>query len=173
MSREDIVAIASRLFAIFILVTALRSVGVTFEVAYQSTTPSQASAYALLAIIFVSALAASFVLWFFPLTIARKLLPVMKEPQPSVTWQSSNAMELALAILGFWILTSAFSDCVYWITYYYKIRQETGTGLESISAAGQAEMVVAAVELVIGLWLVLGQRGIAKLFNRLRFGGHA
>ena len=173
MSREDIVAIASRLFAIFIAVTAIRTIGVTFEVAYQSDTSAQPSAYIYLAIILVSALAASFVLWFFPLTIARKLLPVMKEPQPSVTWQSGNAMELALAILGFWVLSSAISDCVYWVTFYFNIRQETGTGLESISAAGKSEMVVAAFELVLGFVLVLGHRGISQLFNRLRFGSQA
>jgi hypothetical protein len=173
VSREDIVAIASRLFAIFIGVTALRTIGTTFGVAYQSGSAILPSAYFYLAIILTTALSASLFLWFFPLSIARKLLPVMKEPQPSVTWQSGNAMELALAVLGFWILADAIADAFYWASFYFFVHQATGTGFETIGAAEKAEMIVTVIELVLGSWFVLGHRGVATLFNRIRFGNHA
>ena len=173
MSREDIVAIASRLFAIFIFVTSLRTIGTTFGVAYQSGSDILPSAYAYLAIILVTALSASLMLWFFPLSIARKLLPVMKEPQPPVSWQSGNAMELALAVLGFWILADAIADAFYWSTFYYLVHQATGTGLESVGAAEKADMLVTVVELALGFWLVLGHRGLAVLLHRIRFGSQA
>jgi hypothetical protein len=173
VSREDIAAIASRLFAIFIAVTALRTIGTTFQVAYQSEVPKDASVYIFLAIILGTALSASLVLWFFPLSIARKLLPVMKEPQPAVTWQSGNAMELALAVFGFWILADAIADAFYWGSFYYYVQQATGTGLETVGAAEKADMFVTVIELVLGSWLVLGHRGVAALFYRIRFGSQA
>lgn len=79
MSREDYIAVAARLFAVYVaLEIVLRIPGVFQLFSQDQMTWAGLSVLALLVAWGLCAL-----LWFFPLTIARKLLPVMKEPRGS------------------------------------------------------------------------------------------
>lgn len=164
MSREDIVAIATRLFAIFLVVMQIRYIA-SVAIAPESVR----DVLLLAAAVSVPFLLVAALLWFFPLTVARKLLPVMKEPRPLVDPGSRTALELALTAIGFWVLAMAIVDMTYWITYlFHTSRQPYPIEFGSENWANAAATVV---ELLLGGWLVFGSRGLAAFVTRLRYAG--
>jgi hypothetical protein len=109
-------------------------------------------------------------LWFFPRTIAAKLLPSRDDHEASppialVHWQT-----LGVILIGLWALTRAIPDAVYWITFY-NMATSSGIGLSALNPEQKASMVETIVELVIGFWLLLGAKGAAALLFNLRTAG--
>ncbi len=159
MSREDIVAVASRLFAVCLLVSCIR---------FAAGAISTDEPYALLVISCVPLLAIAAVLWFFPLTVARRLLPVMKESRPCVDPASRTALELGLTLIGFWILSRALIDLLYWIVLIAQMHRAQ-VPLE-LTMDQVANAVATVAEIALGFWLLLGSRGVINLFHRIRYG---
>lgn len=166
MSREDLVAVASRLFAVFLLVTIARSIPSAAALLSQE---GDHSSLALVAAVLLAGIAICGLLWFFPLTLARKLLPVMKEPRSEVAMSSSAALSVGLTLLGVWVLAYAIPDALYWITRFLLIRrmdvEHYTWGPDEI-----ASVATTFAELVLAVWLVLGSSGIKRLIYRFRYG---
>ena len=165
MSREDWIAIASRLFAVFLLVMVARSFPSAIALIDQEPRPS----LVLVGLVLALSLIACAFLWFFPLTIARKLLPVMKEPRSDSPMSESIALSVGLTLVGVWVLASALPDAVYWATIFLTVRQfETGMfewGHEQI-----AQIATTVAELAFAIWLIFGSTGIRRLIERFRYG---
>lgn len=166
MSREDFVAIASRLFAVFLMVVTVRAVAGSYPVA--SSYGSGSEFLLRISVFAIPSLAVSALLWFFPLSVARKLLPVMREPRPAISVASDHALELALTVLGFWVLATAISDGLYWIVMLAYANSSQMPGFE-LEPDQKANVIATGVELVIGFVLLFGSRGLAALAYRLRY----
>src|SRR5690606_34094451 len=109
------------------------------------------------------------ILWFFPLTVARKLLPAMSEPRSETSMSGSVALSVGLTLLGVWVLAYALPDAIYWATIFLLTRgPEFGHfewGHQQI-----ASVVTTAAELALAIWLVFGSSGIKRLILRYRHG---
>lgn len=166
MSREDVIAIAVRLFAIFLLITVVRSFPSAIAlIGQEGPKPS----LVLVGLVSVCSLALCAFLWFFPLTVARKLLPTMREPRSETAMSGSVALSVGLTLLGVWVLAYALPDAIYWTTLLLLSRQVDGEyfdwGNEQI-----AHMVTTLAELVFAVWLIFGSSGIKRLILRFRHG---
>jgi hypothetical protein len=110
-------------------------------------------------------------LWFFPATVARRLLPSLRDAEPAVPespfmqWQT-----VAVVFVGLWALAQAIPDIIYWVTLY-SMAETWEMPLDDLRAIDRAGMIATAAELAIGLWLVIGARGWAALFFRIRSAG--
>ena len=166
MSREDIVAIASRLFAIFVALYALSLLTSTFQVL--ATNQITSGAFAGIVAVLLVMLVVALLLWFFPLTIARKLLPVMKEPRSEQSIGFSNALSLALTIMGFWLLTKAMVDSVYWLILLAQVHEAPNF---EWSPDQKASIAATGIRLLLSLWLIFGAVGINRLISRLKYAG--
>src|SRR5688572_20489459 len=124
---------------------------------------------ALYALVLAVCLAFTAFLWFFPLTIARKLLPVMREPRSESALDSSTALSVGITLIGLWFLANAVADASYWLTLLVRVSQTAPDGFEW-SQEQIASMVSTAFELAIALFLVLGSSGIKQLVYRYRYG---
>jgi divalent metal cation (Fe/Co/Zn/Cd) transporter len=166
MGREDLVAVASRIFAVFLLVTIARSFPSAIQLLGQegSQPPLVLAGLVLASSIIVCAL-----LWFFPLTIARKLLPVMHEPRSETAMSGSVALSVGLTLLGMWVVAQALPDALYWTTLFFLTRQAGAAyfewGYEQI-----AGIVSTVAELALAAWLIFGSSGIKRLVLRYRHG---
>jgi Na+/melibiose symporter-like transporter len=166
MSREDYVAIATRLFAVYI----------GFELVMRIPTMMQAVAAAqdvawawLFARVLVLGLAICALLWIFQLTIARKLLPVMKESRSEQAIDASVGLSLGLTLIGAWLLAQGIVDAAYWLTLYTYTRQYV-QGLPFEWTPDQIASVVAtALQLVVGVGLILGSPAIRRLIHQFRY----
>lgn len=166
MSREDIVAILVRLFGLYMLFVAIRALPALATV----LSDSQEGAVALAASLVATGLFAA-LLWFFPLTIARKLLPAASESPAGAALDAKTAWALAISAVGVWLVARALTDAVYWLVFYLRSR-EVGAELAQLPPGDQAGMVATLVELLIGLFLTFGSSGLRGLLMRLRYGAH-
>lgn len=167
MSREDFVAVGSRIFAAYLLITSTRSAPTTFRLLSQ--TDDTISLY-LFAIEIAIVLLVVALLWFFPLTIARKLLPAMKEPRSEQAMDSSAGLSVGITLIGLWFLAGGIVDATYWLTIALRVRQETSEIPYTWSVEQKADVVSTVMQLVVALICILGSSGINQLIHRLRYG---
>lgn len=171
MSREDIVAVAARLFAIYLVVMTLRFVLSLVSIAgtaFGDPSPGLA-AIGLSVAATLLPLAIAAYLWFFPVTVARKLLPSMRDSGPSLPGSPRLLQEVAFSVLGLWLLASALPDVLYWAAML-NFRSDPAYGGLVLSADEKASMVATGFELVLGIALLLGARGLVGALYRLRYG---
>ena len=113
------------------------------------------------------------VLWFFPSTIAAKLLPsaarVDELPSPPllVEWQT-----LGVILVGLWGLSRAVPDTIFWLSFY-ALNTRANFGGSSLDPREQANMITTAAELAISFWLIFGAKGFAAFLFKIRTAGVA
>jgi hypothetical protein len=112
-----------------------------------------------------------FALWFFPSTIAANLLRSEQpahEPAPTrplVEWQA-----LGVICIGLWALAQAIPDSIYWLTYYAML-SSSDLSIRDLDPEQKATALSTVAQLAIGLWLVLGAKGLAAAIFRIRAAG--
>jgi hypothetical protein len=166
VNREDIVALAARLFAIYLLVVGAQFVASSISLNFLEA--GLVPLYTISAVV-VLLLMVSFVLWVFPLSVARKLLPAMRDRAAGETLNSSTVLGLGLTLFGVWLFAHALNDLVYWGTFWIKNRA-VGGFLENASPGEYAHMCSAAFRFLLSLFLMLGSNGIRHVLFRLRYG---
>jgi hypothetical protein len=166
LSREDFVAVAVRLFAAYVLFWTLE----TFPNAMflLSGADGKASAGLYIAILVFAGLLCAF-LWFFPLSIARKLLPVMREPRSEQAISSPVALSLGITLLGIWFFADALVSALYWLTLFIRSKQANGIPVEWTSKQ-IASMVATLARLLLSVWFIFGATGIRRLIYKFRYG---
>jgi len=105
-------------------------------------------------------------LWFFPVTVARKLLPgtVPEEPAPAASPQ--EWFLVGARLIGLWTLTRALPALVFQIAYFY---WSVNHDAERVSNPPTKWSVVTPVlQAVIGLWLLFSARGLLGLLRLAR-----
>ena len=80
----------------------------------------------------------------------------------------SNALRWS-DILGLWVLSTAVPDIFYWSTFVYLAK-----GIEfSLTPEHIGNIVVTVIEIIIGVWLVFGAKGLRGLRRLVRISGTA
>jgi hypothetical protein len=166
VNREDFVAVAARLLAIYIFV-----VGVQFVFTAGAMNHEQPGSVPVAMLVGVIAFFALVVLllWMFPLTIARKFLPVMRDSATGAPIDGTMAMTLGLTLLGVWLFAYSISDLVYWIVFWARTRMIDDMGVV-FAPAQVANMASSLIRLVLALVLMIGPSGVKNGLLRLRHG---
>ena len=172
MSREDWVAVAARLMAVYLLVGLVRGV---IELVQLISSDGGMQFVAWQGITVLLQLLAASVLWFFPLTVARNLLPAMSEPRSESSIGPALFLSLGLTLIGAWFVINALTDGVYWISFYLQLKSDAAAdGFSNVrvfqSPDNTASVITTGVELVVGLALILGASGLQRLIFRMRYG---
>jgi hypothetical protein len=153
MSPHQIVAVALRLFAVWVAIDVLRTLP-SFYFARESDAPGLVYSLSFFALTIVIVLA----LWFFPRTIAGKLLsPASAEreaPASPDTW-----LAMGCALIGLWMLTTAVPALVFDVFAY----SSAGSNYDETDKL-RHWILYQVVEVLIALWLVFGARGFRELF---------
>jgi hypothetical protein len=156
MTPHQIVAVALRLFAVWLGIQTLRTLPAFFAV---NSSDAPGYVYA----VFMFALTAVLVLafWFFPRAITGKLLPHgVAESQPAVTADTWLAMGCSL--IGLWILTTTIPRLVF-DTFALNSMSNSMSSFEDRSQLLRGVLWELG-QLAIAIWLVLGGKGFRKLF---------
>jgi hypothetical protein len=172
MSREDVVAVALRLFALFLLISVVRFVG-TGAVQPPGAETSAGSMLGWLLLASTPVLAFAAFLWFFPLTVASKLLPVMREPRPALRADAIEVEGIAFTLLGLWLLAGAISDAIYYATFLLVVSRMDAPPWDVTPPETVAGLISTGAQLLIGVWLLLGSRGLMHVLRRWRYAGSA
>lgn len=169
MNREDLVAVAARLFSVYLAVTAIFFLASLVSMNYHEagTVPLASIIAAAIVAFIVCAL-----LWFFPLSIARRLLPAMRDSESGIPIGLSNVLSIGLTLLGVWLLAQSVPDVIYW-SIYWKFAHASGDPSMALQAPEIARMVSAGARLVIAILLIVGSARLQHMLHRLRFGAAA
>jgi hypothetical protein len=108
-------------------------------------------------------------LWFFPLSVARKLLPVMREPRSEPAAGAPTALSLGLTLIGVWFLATGLVNASYWLTLIIRSRQMHDVPVEWTHKQ-VASMVADLTRLFLAAWLVFGSAGLRRLIYKFRYG---
>ncbi len=168
LSREDIVAVALRVFAIYLFVTVVQYAGTLAQPMPGFDGPLGRAA--ILVFLMAPPLLAATLLWFFPLTVARKLLPVMRERVEPIGGDRIALQEIAFSVVGLWLFASSVPSVFYWTGLLMALRTHAREFAADATPAPEhyAGMLSDGVQLVVGIALLLGSRGAVRLWLRLR-----
>jgi hypothetical protein len=119
-----------------------------------------------------SPFAVGLALIYFPSTIATQVLRI-EGIEPKSPNDSTLLERVAVSVMGLWFTLQAVLDGVHifsrWNLYRRFIEnQYPGASGPSIGPGEFAGFITAALQLILGLWLLLGSRGLANAFARLR-----
>ena len=161
MTPHQIVAVALRLVAIWLGMQALGYVAWFFW-----GKGSQPPDYAYLTFMLALNVVIIPALWFFPRTIAWKLLPSDDvQPRPPVT--ADTWLALGCTLIGLWTLTTTVPQIVYHLLVLNSMLSEGDRSWSWVHWS----LLHDVVQLAIAAWLVLGAKGVGKIFQWAQYAG--
>ncbi len=164
MKNEQLVGLGVRLFAIWLVVYTVRSLPTLWLFGTgQDGSGVFVFAIAYLLLLIVSAI----LLWLFPLTVANKLLPG-KVLDVRTALPLEELQCAAFCLLGLWLLTDAIPSLTYYFVLFYQFSKDYQILHNPQTASGLMRSVV---ELIIGVWLLFGARGLLGLLRWARHAG--
>ncbi|APV52010.1 hypothetical protein BWI17_21470 [Betaproteobacteria bacterium GR16-43] len=104
-------------------------------------------------------------LWFFPGTVANKIVSGTSEQSAPADTRSIELV--ALTILGVYLLTMGLVDVVRDIAFLIAIHRQD-PGLTLIPASVVSRVAATIAELLIGAGLCVGAKGVSRVIERLR-----
>ena len=158
MSPHQTIAVAVRLFAIWLAAYALRSASAVFFGASPYGGRVSTNGLVVAVIICLLTVAAAALLWFFPLTAAKKLLSPSAATSDSAE-NKSTWLAMGCALIGLWLLASAIPSIARDALYFYS----PAAPFEDKDGFG-AWFAYRCVEVAVALSLLFGSRGFVKIF---------
>jgi len=169
LSREDFIAVATRLFVVYLAYRIFGSAPAMLQMLQMDGELGWNYWTVSFIVLLVLGAGVCLLLWYFPLTIARKLLPVMHEPRSEKAVDAPVALSIGLTLIGIWVLAYGLVDLTFWMTLWLRTRQQGYIDYQW-SPEQIANVVSTGVEIAIGLWLILGNGGLRRLIYRFRYG---
>lgn len=176
MKSIELLSTGIRLLGIYIFLYAIRTGVYQYQAVLQFRSNSQddMAVYTYVALIQVSLLfIASFLMFKFPVSLAKWLLPKTKENEVILDGSAKDIEISIFAVIGVYILSWAIPDLFHnglwwWYSTHSEIRGlwETGRGIEY-----KMDQVVTVLEIAIGLYLCLRAQGLSNLLRKLREAG--
>ena len=161
MTPLQTAALGVRLFAIWLAVYCARWAPYLFGEARASREFDLTVVIVLAALL---SIAAVLFLWFFPRSVARAILPAGDPPQMQTSSSPDAWLAIGCALVGLWVLSEAIPALVQAIWGYAYIQR----GNLPVPDEWSARLVYALVEAAVGVWLVLGARGMRKVLRWAR-----
>ncbi|MBK7366110.1 MAG: hypothetical protein IPI97_14420 [Nitrosomonas sp.] len=165
MAPHQIIAVGIRLFAVWLAIYFLRAAP-----GYYTGFKNMDEDYAVtsMAIFFVVVALFFLVLWFFPNTIAKGVLPkeVAVDPEPIST---DRWFAVGGSLIGLWLLTEAIPALVRYALIALLSRRLP----EALVADANSYLntIYYLVQFFLGVWLLLGAKGLRALILKARYGG--
>ena len=150
MTAQQTAALALRLFAIWLGIQALGYLPAFLNVS------GSGSRYAYVSFMLALNVVIVLVLWVFPHIVAGKLAP-SAELQSHRPATPDTVLAVGCTLIGLWALTNTVPRLVY---YLY-----LGHSTDDRRWLAAPEVLSEVVKLVIATWLVLGGRGVRKIFR--------
>jgi hypothetical protein len=170
MDYKSLTSLVLRLTGVIIIVSSVTSTPRTFiALLYRRGVEATDNVEIWLVAVIASAFPflVGLLLIYFPTTVANKMVSA-----GTATIDTLLLQQVAFSVLGLYFVTVAAYDAVYWwakLRLYFAIYNELNFGrpdrLTNLDFAG---LVATGAQFIAGVILLLGRRGLANLFQRLR-----
>ncbi|SRR6266480_2426763 len=162
MSPHQTIAVAVRLFAIWLLIWLIPGVFGFYAQFIKHSDPAKllvAAAVTIVAAVVVLGL------WFFPHTVARMLLTEANaESAPTIS--ADTWLTLGCAVIGLWVLASGLPGLMRDLFILY-FSQDTYTDTSQI----KQWLFYDFAQILMATWLIFGTKGLRKIFWWARYAG--
>lgn len=162
MTKHEIVALAVRLFALMVVLYFAKTLIMLIPMIGQPYYPTPL----LLVVLGIMVAVVCLYLWVFPLSTANLLLPRTEEDKSHEPIDQKGFMTALVICLGIWVLSYAIPDMLYWIIQL-NLSQKFDLGIRDLDSGG-AGFYATLLEIMIGLWLTFGSRGIIGFIRYIR-----
>jgi len=168
MKLEHVLALAVRIFAIALIIQALKTA--VNLIVFLKTSDSSFTSVAYFGTV-VSLVLLAVILWKFPVLIARKIanFPTLDEAEISSV-DSEKFLQTGLTILGIYFLYYVITDLFYWGYFLIASSRDPANPIE-LTLEHKSLIFSTFVELVIALFLIFGTKRVIQIINHLRYGG--
>lgn len=162
MKIVELLAVGIRILGIYLVLQILMSFSEIYQL-YQFTGDAGIAAYpyVLVAEVIVLGLVA-FALIKFPITISRKLIPNDPDEKLNLPNNAEKLIAVAFVVIGVYILTWSVPDLIFnflWLAYSHS----QDFGYEQNFQEALINQAATILEIGIGLYLVLGSRGLSRV----------
>ena len=168
MTSAQIVGLGVRLFAIWLVVSLLRHIPGIWRFNVSDAAGGDSSTNVVIVVVAVLILALAAAIWFFPLTVANKLIPRSTRTD-HIHVPIEQAESIGFSLLGLWVLTNSVPDSFYWI--FMAFQASRPNSILELRASEYSYMVATAVEVILGIWLLFGAQGLRRLLRWARTAG--
>lgn len=174
MKATDLLAIALRLFALFLLYRAFVTAIQQYQYIHQVANVSAPGDIRGLVVVgvgqVIGLLLIAIVMLKFPLTIARRLAPPPSNEPETTSLGAQELQSVAFCVLGVYLLARGLADFFNngaWIIYLLRATPAEQQNLVAYSI----QQLITVIELLISLYLCLKADGLSQLIRRLRSAG--
>lgn len=166
MTHAQYVGLGVRLFAIWLALYALGGLPQLWSFMERDFKDPTGAAVVMVLALLMGLVAV--LLWIFPLTVARKLIPRTALDQPT-TLPFEQVQSVGFCLMGLWVLASAVPNAFMWaVLVYQSTRPQT---LFSLEPRNYGSIAYVVIQLVVGLWLLFGARGLLRVLRWARTAG--
>jgi len=164
MGKKEFVALGIRMAAIFYIVR----YGIPPLYSLPELGEHKISVYINIAILAIFLLI-SLLLLKFPLLFAGALLPKTNQDDVASTYHLEDIRMVAFTILGLYVLVTSIPDLFYWLIV---VQQHRSNNLAiEWRPEDLGSMASTLVELILGIWLLFGAKGLQGLLYKFRYAG--
>jgi len=162
LALNTLVVVCTRIAGLFMLLYAIQSAGGAILVI---ATGNTFNPYALLVLVPAALITlASVLLIVWPRTVAGTLLPNDTPAETPMPITYADLVNAACLLLGLYFLVSGVLDAIYWISWYQMSLERSLVWSPRVVAS----LIRTLAELIAGLWLIFGAKGIGELVRRAR-----
>lgn len=108
-------------------------------------------------------------LWFFPATVARKILPPGAAALPT---RPTDWRVLGIILIGLWTFTQVVPRVAYWVIFIRTLAS-ADIAIASLTAVQKGQIASTSAELAVAIFLVFGARATAAYLFGIRSGSES
>ncbi len=172
MTAKEILGLGVRLLGIWIIVHSLKALagGSSYIIAQGWIDKTLYGSMLLFLPHLVLALVTAVIGLFFvkfPYVISSKLIPSTKFDTTQIEWEEKLIERVSFVLLGVFILSWAIPDVIYNIIFFIQYKTHS-PNFDVDFTENKINLFITVVEIGIGVFLVLGSRGLVNLIHKLR-----
>jgi hypothetical protein len=106
-------------------------------------------------------------LWFFPLVIAKRLLPISTTFYPQAP-EFESWFSVGCSLIGVWLLVTALPSLLGYISAIYIGQSSFSEVFKGPINGISYHILMNIIQLIMGIWLFIGGKGLKKILNWAR-----
>ena len=166
MNKNEFLALAIRLFGIFLLVAIIRDSS-AFIFTMMNFGEGNNTWILVSSIIISIFVLGTLILIKFPLTIAGKIMPKSDSKEPIISFNKDELQYVGFTIIGMFLLVRALPDLFYWASFVFQVNVVTDPPI-TITAENKSNMISTACEIIIGITVLFGANGLQNIIYKIR-----
>ncbi len=168
MKKIELVGLGIRIFSIALFLMALTKLAAISLYFFEKNNSSETI---ISGIAFISLFILSVVLWVFPIIIAKKITPIVKEENIKTKWTIEELKETGLILLGLYLMYKVISDAAFWIIVALTGSSFTESGYIQWRPDDIVSIYVTVLEFFLSSFMIFGAKGIINFIKYVRLLG--